>query len=157
MNSMAALTIFFVLTFAAAWFGSRFRPDGWYAGLRKPSFNPPNWIFAPVWGVLYLLMAIAAWRVWMSAGFAPAIVLWLVQLALNAGWSWLFFGRHRIEIALLDIVTLLVFIVATTAAFFDIDAWAGILLLPYLAWVAFATLLNFSLWKLNRDPLSLSL
>lgn len=156
MNAISSLVVFFALTFAAAWIGSRFRPDSWYMHLRKPSFNPPNWIFAPVWTVLYIMMAVAAWRVWTIAGFAPAIVLWLVQLVLNMAWSWLFFGRRRTDIALMDIVTLLVFIVATTSAFFGIDRWAGILMVPYLVWVAFATVLNFSLWKLNKDRLSLS-
>ncbi len=155
MNAIASLAVFFVVTFAAAAAGSRFRPDGWYGGLRKPSFNQPNSVFAPVWTLLYLLMAIAAWRVWRVAGFTPAIVLWVVQLVLNTAWSWLFFGRHRADVALLDIVMLLVFIIATTAEFFHFDQWAGILMVPYLLWVAFATVLNFSLWKLNRERIGL--
>jgi tryptophan-rich sensory protein len=141
---------FLLLTFAAAAIGSRFRPDAWYAALRKPAFNPPNRVFAPVWTVLYLLMALAAWRVWTAAGPAPALALWAVQLVLNAAWPWLFFGRHRIDAALLDIVALLVLIGATTAAFFAVDAWAGILMLPYFGWVAFAAVLNCALWTLNR-------
>lgn len=150
MHNGLSLLAFLALTFGVAAAGSRFRPGAWYAGLRKPAFNPPNRVFAPVWSLLYLLMAIAAWRVWTSAGFTLALVLWGLQLALNMAWSWLFFGRHRVDAALLDIVALLAFIGVTTTAFFAIDEWAGILMLPYFAWVAFATVLNFALWTLNR-------
>jgi translocator protein len=121
----------------------------WYAGLAKPSFNPPNWIFAPVWTALYVLMAIAAWLVWRRGNARPPLTLFGVQLALNSAWSLLFFGLHRVDLALVDIVLLLAAIVATARAFHPRSAVAALLLVPYLAWVSFATVLNFAIWRLN--------
>ena len=124
----------------------------WYPTLVKPSFNPPNWIFVPVWTTLYVLMAIAAWLVWRRAGFAAArtaLFLFIVQIVLNSLWSLLFFGLHRIDLALADVVLLLVAIVATALAFRRHSAMAALLLVPYLAWVSFATALNFAIWRLN--------
>ena len=124
----------------------------WYPTLVKPSFNPPNWIFGPVWTTLYVLMAIAAWLVWRRAGFAAArtaLFLFIVQIVLNSLWSLLFFGLHRIDLALADVVLLLVAIVATALAFRRHSAMAALLLVPYLAWVSFATALNFAIWRLN--------
>ncbi len=125
---------------------------GWYAPLAKPSFNPPNWIFGPVWTALYLLMALAAWLVWRRAGWRnarAALLLFALQLVLNGAWSLLFFGLHRIDLALADIVALLAAVVATALAFRRHSMMATLLLLPYLAWVAFATVLNFAIWRLN--------
>ena len=121
----------------------------WYATLAKPSFNPPNWIFAPVWTALYILMAMAAWLVWRSGKAGAALGLFALQLALNAAWSLLFFGLHRIDLALVDIVLLLAAIVATALAFRARSAVAALLLLPYLAWACFATVLNFAIWRMN--------
>lgn len=140
------------LTFAVAWFGSRFEPGPWYAGLTKPSWTPPSWLFGPVWSVLYALMAVAAWWVWRPGGFARAPValgLFLLQLALNGAWSWLFFGQHRVGAAAVEIVVLWLVILATTVAFWRLSRPAGALLLPYLAWVAYAAALNLSIWRLN--------
>ena len=142
------------LTFGAAAFGSRFLPDEWYRQLNKPTWNPPNSIFAPVWTVLYLLIAAAAWLVWRRYGLAGALVpliLFVAQLLLNAAWTWLFFGRHQIRGALIDIVVLWVTILATLVAFWQLEPLSGILLLPYLAWVSFATLLNWTIWQKNRS------
>jgi tryptophan-rich sensory protein len=142
-----------VLTFAAAALGARFLPDEWYRRLNKPAWNPPNSIFAPVWTVLYLLMAAAAWLVWRRYGIAGALLplsLFVAQLLLNAAWTWLFFGLHRIREALLDIVILWVTILATSISFWTLEPLAGILLLPYLAWVSFATALTWTLWQVNR-------
>jgi translocator protein len=122
---------------------------GWYAGLVKPSFNPPNWLFAPVWTALYLLMAIAAWLVWRRGNARTPLMLFALQLVLNSIWSLLFFGLHRVDLALLDIVLLLGTIVATAVAFRPRSAVAALLLAPYLAWVSFATVLNFAIWRLN--------
>jgi tryptophan-rich sensory protein len=126
----------------------------WYAALAKPSFTPPNWAFGPVWTVLYLLMGIAAFLVWRkglaSAGVKTALAWFLVQLGLNAVWTPVFFGLHRIGLALVVIVLLWAAIVATTHRFFRILRPAGLLLVPYLLWVSFATVLNASLWRLNR-------
>jgi tryptophan-rich sensory protein len=125
----------------------------WYPGLNKPAFNPPNAVFGPVWTVLYVLMALAAWRVWRAP--APdgrrrqALVLYGVQLVLNLAWSLIFFGLRRPDLALADIVALLAALIATTAAFWRIDRPAGLMLLPYIAWVAFASALNFEIWRLN--------
>lgn len=150
MPRALSLVLSLALAFSAAWIGSRFPPGDWYAGLRKPSWNPPSWIFGPVWTLLYAAMAVAAWRVAHAGGSAPALLLYLLQLALNAAWSWLFFGKHRMDLAFAEILLLWIAILATTAAFFRKDPAAGWLLLPYLAWVGFAAGLNFALWRLNR-------
>jgi translocator protein len=122
----------------------------WFPTLQKPSFNPPSWVFAPVWTLLYLMMAIAAWRVWLEGPTArPALNLFFIQLVLNFAWSLLFFGLHSPILALVDIVALWIMIVLTMRAFFKIAKPAGWLLAPYLAWVSFATILNFSIWWLN--------
>lgn len=124
----------------------------WYQTLQKPSFNPPNWVFAPVWGLLYVLIAVAGWRVWRIRGLASAraaIAAYLAQLALNLAWSLLFFGGRMIGIALAEIVLLLAAISVTAVLFWRIDRVAGWLLVPYAAWVAFAGVLNLALWRLN--------
>lgn len=122
-----------------------------YAALALPRWAPPGGAFGPVWTALYLLMGVAAWRVWWSAaaGARPALTLFLVQLALNALWSWLFFAWRLGGWALLDIVVLWLMIAATLAAFARIDRVAGALLVPYLAWVGFAACLNFAVWRMN--------
>ena len=141
------------LTFSAAAMGAVFPPDEWFRLLQKPVWNPPSWIFAPVWTVLYLMMAAAAWLVWRQYGLRgapPAIVLFIVQLLLNAAWTWLFFGLHRIGAALIEIVLLWAMILTTLISFWRLYPAAGMLLLPYLAWVSFAAVLNWALWRLNR-------
>ena len=149
MHQYKSLIVFLVLTSAVALVGSQFQPGEWYAALEKPFFNPPSWVFAPVWSVLYIMIAVAAWRVWRRVGVDIAIVLWVIQLVLNGLWSWFFFGLRRAELGLIDISVLLVFIVITTSMFMRRDRVAGYLMLPYLAWVAFASILNLSLWLLN--------
>jgi tryptophan-rich sensory protein len=142
-----------VVVFLAAWVGARFLPDDWYRNLTKPSWNPPNWLFAPVWTLLYILMALAAWLVWRRFGFRGAfgpLSLFAVQLALNAAWTWLFFGRHRPDLALVEIVVFWVVLVTTIFAFWRLLPLAGVILLPYLAWVTFASFLNLTIWRLNR-------
>lgn len=124
----------------------------WYHALQKPSFNPPDWVFGPVWTALYLAIAVAGWRVWRKAGIAgarAAMACYALQLALNLAWSLLFFGSRWIGVALLEIVVLLVAIVANALLFRPIDRAAAWLLWPYAAWVTFAAVLNFSLWRLN--------
>lgn len=124
----------------------------WYQELEKPAFNPPDWVFAPVWTTLYILMAIAGWRVWRcahSAARTTALIVFAGQLSLNLAWSILFFGLQSIGGALLEIILLLAAIVVTIALFWRIDRPAAVLLLPYLLWVSYAALLNGSLWLLN--------
>lgn len=126
--------------------------DGWYRTLNKPTWNPPSVVFGPVWTTLYIMMAVAAWLVWRTRGFrgaAVALSLFGVQLALNAAWSWIFFGLHQPGWAAVEIVILWLAIVATTIAFFKVRATAGWLMIPYIAWVSFAAFLNFTIWQLN--------
>lgn len=128
-----------------------------YAGLVKPVWAPPGWLFGPVWTVLYLLMGIAAWLVWRTAGWAGAagpLSLFLTQLVFNALWSWIFFAWRRGALAFTDIVLLVVLIVATMIAFARVNPLAALLLLPYLAWVIFATALTRAIWRANADQLS---
>ncbi|NNE83281.1 MAG: tryptophan-rich sensory protein [Alphaproteobacteria bacterium] len=124
----------------------------WYQALQKPTFNPPDWIFAPVWTTLYVLMATAAWRVWRlpaSPARQSALIVFVLQLALNLLWSLLFFGLQRIDLGLIEIVILLVCIVATTILFWRNDVAAGVLVVPYVLWVGYASVLNGALWLLN--------
>jgi len=123
----------------------------WYAGLNHPSIAPPNWVFAPVWTTLYIVMAFAAWRVWKVAGLrSSAMAAFAIQLALNFAWSAIFFGLHDIAGALAEIVVLDLAILTTVILFSQHDWRAGLLMLPYLAWVLFATFLTYAFWGLNR-------
>ena len=122
----------------------------WYAALNKPSFTPPNWLFAPVWTGLYILMAFAAWRAWKRCGLkSAAMLLFALQLALNFAWTVLFFGLHQIGAALAEIAVLDLAILAMVLLFFRQDRLAGLILLPYLAWTLFASALTQAIWRLN--------
>lgn len=122
----------------------------WYAALQKPVIAPPNWVFAPVWTTLYILMGVAAARVWKITGLKSVeISAYLVQLFLNFCWSAIFFGLHQIGAALAEIIVLDAAILATLILFWRRDRIAGLLLLPYLAWTLFATVLTFAFWQLN--------
>lgn len=124
----------------------------WYPTLAKPPFNPPSWVFAPVWSALYLMIAIAGWRAWRRGPGRRerlALAVYAVQLALNLSWSFVFFGARLIGPALAVIVALLAAICVNAWLFWRIDRAAGAMLLPYAAWVSFATLLNAALWRLN--------
>jgi translocator protein len=124
------------------------RPDAWYAGLAKPPFNPPNWIFAPVWTLLYVLIAIAGARTF-ARGLDLAFGLWVAQLALNFAWSPAFFGLHRPGLALATVAALLAVILAFIVQRWQVDNVSALLFVPYACWVAFATLLNASIVRLN--------
>lgn len=153
MHMILGLIGWIAICFAVAAVAGRYMPGEWYAGLNKPSWNPPSWVFGPVWTILYTTMGLAAWLVWKQHGFkgaGPALGLFLFQLVLNGLWTWIFFGLHRPALAFAEIVTLWLAIVATIIAFWPKNMAAGILLIPYAAWVAFASLLNFNLWRLNR-------
>ena len=124
----------------------------WYAGLEKPAFNPPNWIFAPVWTTLFILMAFALWRILRLPISRPrriALNLFFIQLMLNAAWSWMFFGANSPALGLINILPQLAVIVSAIIAFRRLDRLAAWCLVPLAVWVAFATLLNFTIWRLN--------
>ena len=144
-----SLIAFLVVVFAVATVGAAFAPGEWYEALSKPPWTPPNWLFGPVWTALYVMIAVSGWLVWQRVGAGGAIALFGWQLVLNAAWSWLFFGRHAVGLALADIIVLLISIIATIVVFWPISRVAGALLIPYAVWVAFATALNASIWSLN--------
>ncbi len=144
----------FLVTFIAAAIGSRasISASTFYAELVQPGWAPPSWLFGPVWTVLYTLIAIAAWLVWRSGGFQSqrvALSLFIVQLALNALWSWLFFVWNRGAMAFVEIIVLWLAIVMTLVTFWRVRPLAGVLFLPYHMLVSIAAVLNFALWKLN--------
>ena len=146
------LVAWVAICFAAAAAGAPFAPDDWYAQLNRPVFAPPDYLFGPVWTVLYLCMAVSAWLVWKSDRLRNnwrALTFFLIQLMLNAGWTWLFFGLHRIDWAFYDIILLLAAIAGTIVLFQRTSRMAALLLVPYLAWVMFASALNFEYWRLN--------
>ena len=154
-RSILALAGWIALSFGASAVGVLFRPGKWYLSLDKPAWTPPGWIFPPVWTALYAMMGIAAWLVWRERGWSGAtlpLLLFLLQLLLNAAWTWLFFGLHRPGLALADIAALWISILATLVAFGQVRPAAGALLVPYLAWVGFATALNAELWRRNPGP-----
>ena len=157
-KQIVGLVVLVVLCLAAAAVGSAAtvpRIEGWYAALAKPPWTPPNWIFGPVWTVLYVGMAVAAWLVWRQKGWAGArvpLLLFAVQLVFNVAWSWLFFGLRSPGLGFADILLLWIAIAATLAAFWRRSTVAGLLLVPYLAWVTFAAALNYSIWQLNAEP-----
>jgi len=124
-------------------------PGAWYAGLAKPPFNPPDWIFAPVWTLLYVFVAVAGWRTWQRAPRSAAMAVWCVQLALNFIWSPAFFGAHRPGAALVIVAAMLATILAFIVMRWPHDRIAALLFTPYALWVAFATLLNGAIWSLN--------
>lgn len=126
--------------------------QGWYQGLNKPSFNPPNWIFAPVWNTLYILMGIASYLVWRERklkNLTPALSLYFIQLVLNFFWSLIFFELHQPGYAFVEVLILWLFIFSTIISFSRINKAAAWLLVPYISWVSFASLLNYEIWRLN--------
>ena len=147
-----------VVTFIAGGAGAIASVDSgaFYQQLLRPPWAPPASVFGPVWTVLYLLMAIAAWMVWKERGFAAArtpLVLFLLQLVLNGLWTWLFFAWRHGALAFAEIVVLWILIVATITGFWRIRALAGVLMLPYFAWVSFAAALSFAIWQRNPGVL----
>lgn len=151
-RSLLTLAGWLLLTYTASATAVFVSIDGWYAGLAKPAWNPPGWVFGPIWTVLYAMMAVAAWRVWLHGGWArqkAVLGLFLLQGALNALWTPLFFGLQQPGWALAEILVLLAAILATMREFWRVDRTAGLLLLPYAAWVAFASVLNGTIWRMN--------
>src|SRR5690554_6266052 len=126
--------------------------SAWYQSLAKPAFQPPDWAFPVVWSLLYFAMGFAAWLVWRDGGFAEArgaLILFFLQLAFNLIWSPVFFGAQQILGGLVVILIVLILVALTMAAFWRVNRWAGLLFVPYLAWVGYATALNFAIWRLN--------
>src|SRR6185369_2052992 len=153
-RQIAGLAGWLVVSFVAAAIGATasIEAKAFYAELVRPGWAPPSWLFGPVWSVLYFLMGLSAWLVWRKSGFKPArtaLVLFLLQLAANALWPWLFFAWHQGAVAFGEILVLWLLIVATVASFWRLNALAGALMLPYLAWVTFATALTLAVWRLN--------
>lgn len=142
------LGVFLAVVIAAAALGAIFKPGAWYAGLLKPSWTPPNAVLAPVWSVLYLLIAVAGWLVWRSGDRGMDLLAWGAGIALNASWSWLFFGQNWIGPALLDIAMLWITILAFIGFSRRVNPVASWLFVPYFLWVGLAAL-NFEIWRLN--------
>lgn len=157
-RQILGLALWLAIAFAAAAVGAAasIHAETFYAELVRPDWAPPSSVFGPVWSVLYALMGVAAWLVWRVGGFHAAqgaLSLFLVQLALNGLWSWLFFGWQRGALAFADIVLLWVMIVATIVAFRRVSVLAAALLVPYLLWVSYAGMLNYAVWQLNPQGL----
>ena len=149
LSRYTSLIFFLALVAAAAWWSASHVPGPFYASLQKPTWAPPDQAFAPVWAVLYVLIALVAWIVWRAQGLGLALAAWFVQLGLNAAWSWLMFGHKQITYALIDIVVLLLAIVVFIALAWPVRRSAALLFVPYFLWVTFAAALNFEIWRLN--------
>lgn len=157
-NSLLGLAGWLLVTFAASAVGglASARSSAIYGQLSQPEWAPPSSVFGPVWTILYLLMAIAAWLVWRERGFAGArvaLTLFLVQLVANALWTWLFFAWQLGLLAFVEILVLWVLIVATVVAFWRVRRLAAVLLVPYLLWVTYASMLTYSVWQRNPEAL----
>jgi tryptophan-rich sensory protein len=154
-QSWLSLVPFILVCFAAGAIGAgatRRSVRNWYPTLHRPVWTPPDWVFAPVWSTLYLMMALSAWLIWRDTPWTvarPALVLFVIQLALNSLWTVLFFGLRSPGIAFAEILLLFTMIVATATAFLTLSFLAAWLLIPYAIWVSFASYLNFRIWQLN--------
>jgi translocator protein len=154
MTELLALAGFVAVSWSASLPGILFRPGDWYfKTLRRPSWNPPAWVFGPAWAVLFTLMGIAAWLVWREGGWSGAsglaLGVFLLHLPVNAAWSWFFFGLRRPDWAAIEVGVLWISVLASTILFWQVLPLAGGLLLPYLLWVSFAATLNVAIWRLN--------
>lgn len=149
MRRYLSLIVFLVITTLVASVAGAFSPGEWYAGLAKPPWTPPNWLFGPVWSLIYLCIAIAGWLVWRSKGLGIGLLFWFVQLGLNGLWSYWMFGENRIDYAMFDISAMWLAIVGFIVTSWRTSKLAALLFVPYLAWVSFAAALNFAIWQLN--------
>ena len=157
MTNWMKLIISIAVPLAVGFSSSLFtRPeiDSWYKTIQKPDWQPPNWLFGPVWTTLYILMGIALYLVWKSnvqeSKKRPAIILWTIQLVLNFFWSFIFFRLHQLGLALAEIIVLWIFILLTIFSFARINKLAAWLLVPYISWVSFASILTYTIYQLNR-------
>ncbi len=149
MRRYLSLIVFLVITTLVASVAGAFTPGEWYAGLAKPPWTPPNWLFGPVWSLIYLLIAIAGWLVWRSKGLGIGLLFWFVQLGLNGLWSYWMFGENRIDYAMFDIAAMWLAIVGFILTSWRTSKLAALLFVPYFAWVSFAAALNFAIWQFN--------
>jgi benzodiazapine receptor len=148
-SPISSLIVFFVLVAVAATLGSVFEPGAWYDALAKPEWTPPNWLFPVTWTILYVMIAIAGWLVWKQAGWSTAIFAWTIGLALNAFWTYVMFGLHRVDLALIEVLFLLASIIAFMILARRLDGRATLLFAPYLMWVSIATALNTAILLMN--------
>ncbi len=149
MKKYSGLFVFLVIVAGAALFAGSYKPGPFYAVLEKPSWTPPDWIFAPAWTALYIMIAFAGWIVWRAQGIGLALFIWFVQLGFNAAWMWLMFGQKQITHAMVDIVALWVTIAAFIVVAWPIRRSASLLFVPYLLWVTYAAALNYAILQLN--------
>lgn len=149
---MSSLVVFGVVVALAAFFGSSFKPDLWYRGLRKPAWEPPDWLFGQAWRYLYVAIAFAGWLVWWANADAWSfpLALWVVLLICRCAWSWLFFGRHAIGAATTAGALLLIAVIGFVATAPDYSPFAAALVVPCAAWAAFAVCLTYTIWRMNR-------
>lgn len=152
MKSLLSPLVFLALVGAAALTGMQYLPGPWYEALIKPDWTPPKWVFPPAWTVLYILIAIAGWRVYEKEGFSQALIVWAISLQINAAWSVIMFREHQIGLAAVDIVALWLSIVVFIALTWRSNRLASLLFVPYLAWVTYAAALNIAIWQLNPNP-----
>jgi tryptophan-rich sensory protein len=151
-RDILGLAAFVVLCFGVSLLGGRATLPAlahWYPELAKPAWTPPPWVFGPVWTLVYPMLAVAGWLAWREGRSHRAVLIYMLQLALNAAWPWIFFGERRIGWALVCVVVMWLAILGTLAAFWRVSRTAAILLVPYLGWVAFAAALNAALWWMN--------
>jgi tryptophan-rich sensory protein len=149
LRRYTSLFVFLALVAAAVSTGMSYLPGPFYAALAKPAWTAPDWVFAPVWAVLYVMIAVAGSIVWRAQGLGPALWLWLAQLALGAAWPWLMFGQKQVTHALIDMAALWLAILAFIVAAWPVRRSASALFVPYFLWVTYAAALNFAIWRLN--------
>ena len=146
------MLVFVALVLITASSGYFFQPGQWYKTLRKPGWTPPNWLFGPVWSVLYIMIAVSGWLVWRTGEAPLALTIWAVQLMVNGAWSYFFFGRRRMDLALVDVTLLWLLVAAYIVAALPVSRAAALLFAPYLLWVTIAGTLNATVWRMNRAP-----
>ncbi len=146
-----SMAVFLALVVLAAAIAGSFAAGEWYYSMNKPSWTPPPWFFAPLWAFLYLTMALAAWQVWLSGYYSRlgALTWWMIQLALNVAWSWLYFDLHRLGWAWLELSLLIAVVVLCIRAFYLLSKSAAYLMMPFLIWLIFSWVLNLAIWTMN--------
>ncbi|MEO0542390.1 MAG: TspO/MBR family protein [Pseudomonadota bacterium] len=148
---MGSAIVISIAVFLTACSGAVFKPGDWYLSLNKPSWTPPGWAFPVVWTVLYVMIAYSGWIIWQAQGFGAVFSLWVLQLLLNGAWSWLFFGRRRMDQAMVDVSAMWLVIATYIVLAAPVSPVASLLFVPYLIWVTIAAALNWRVWKMNPD------